>query len=163
MDVHRRVGILIVQNCQRSYVYFNSNSQPSLSIGFVSSIKVLFYNFLSAFELKLFDIWKNNRHFMIGWKFRKIQLLLLFYRYLNSKFSENFLRYKNAPPPAGVIRFYHKLITIENYELKNQTRKWWRLQFFRQSLNRKPFVICSINNFYTPLTENIAVRLRLLL
>ena len=70
-----------------------------------------------------------------------------------------FLRYNTTF--ASLINFYFKLLIIEIYRLSKQARKWW-LEFFRQGLNRESLV-CSINCFYTFLTENIAVRLRLFL
>ena len=42
----------------------------------------------------------------------------------------------------------------------NTSRKQ-KLEIFRPGLNRKRFVMCSTNHFYTPVTKNIAVRLRI--
>ena len=126
-----------------------------------SSIKVILDSFLSVKKSSNSNAWflHNQPVFHDRPKFRKVQLYLLLCQYLNSKIHKALLRYDTAC--ASVINVYHKLDIFENYRLKYQTRKWW-FEFFRQGLNRKLLVICSINNFYTPLMENIALRLRLL-
>ena len=53
--------------------------------------------------------------------------------------------------------------TKYNRKLKVKTSNEQWLEFFRRCLNRKPLVKCSIDQFYTRLTENTAMRLHLLL
>ena len=95
---------------------------------------------------------------MPGRKCWRVQLFLLFCRFSCSQFFRALLRYNTAC--ASVIDFHHKLFIIENSRLKKQTRRQ-KFEFIRQGFNRKQLVICSINHFYTTLTGNIAVLLRL--
>ena len=108
--------------------------------------------------LKFHEFFTINRIITVDRKCQKVHLFLLFSRYSISCFSK-------APLPcntacANVRPCFDKPFIIENPNLKNRTRKK-RLEFFGQGLNPKPFAICSIIHFYTPLTESIAVRLHL--
>ena len=78
----------MVQKWQKSDVWFDnslcSKSHFSISVGTISSIKVLLNSFLSVEEsfisisLSFFTV---NRIIMMGQKCRKVQLFLLFFQY----------------------------------------------------------------------------------
>ena len=83
-----------------------------------------------GFKLKLLHFCTSNRIFMIGRKCQKAHLLLLFCRYSNSLFSRtlDLISYNN--------------ISIYNFSFSQKTMK--------------SLLACSIDRFYTRLTENFA-------
>ena len=93
-------GIVMVQDCQKWY-YFKHISffkLSSITIGFASSIKLMFDRFWSAegLRIELFDSRTMKKFFMIGQGCRELQWLLSLYQSSKGKFPEVFLRYNTG-------------------------------------------------------------------
>ena len=100
MDLDPCIGILIVQKGQERSFKFDishySNSHFSITIGLISSTKIICDNFLSAET-------SSNKNLIFAQSMTRMsgsKLLLLFSRFSNSYFAKTLLRYNTACPSS---------------------------------------------------------------